>query len=182
MAHRAAKPKRPHARHSAMLLRHAKEELEKGDHLQAAEKAWGAFVHGVKAVANERHWEYLDHSQLNAIIRALVDESGESRLVNESRLAQQLHRNYYNDEDELSDIAVMQLEVESGLARLREISRRYRTDPEYRERANTLRPTNSRYDLRRHQWVRLTPRRRRQNGRPNGRQNGRPNGQPQSPT
>ena len=178
MAHRAAKPKRPHARHSATLLRHAKEELEKGDHLQAAEKAWGAFVHGVKAVANERHWEYLDHSQLNPIIRALVNESGESRLVNESQIAQSLHRNYYNDEHELEDIAVMQIEVESGLARLREISRRYRTDAEYRERANTLRPTNSRYDLRRHRWEPITPRRRRQNGRPNGRQNG----QTQSPT
>ena len=177
MAHRAAKPKRPHARHSATLMRHAKEELEKGDHLQAAEKTWGAFVHGVKAVANQRHWEYLDHSQLNPIIRALVEESGESPLVNESRLAQQLHRNYYNDEDELEDIAVMQLEVEAGLARLREISRRYRTDPAYRRRADTLRPPNSRYDLRRHRWERITPRRR-QNGRPNGRPQ---NGRPQSP-
>ena len=157
MVHRAARPKRPHARHSVILMQHAKEQLEKGDHLQAAEKAWGAFVHSVKDIASQRHWEYLDHSQLNPIIRALIHESGETRLVNESRIAQQLHRNYYNDEDELEDIAAMQQDVESALARLREISRRYRTDREYRRRADRLRPPNNRYDPRRNRWERITP-------------------------
>ena len=76
MAHRSARPRRPHAQHSATLMQHAKEELEKGDLLQAAEKTWGAFSHGVKVVANERHWEYRNHGQINAIVDALVEESG----------------------------------------------------------------------------------------------------------
>ena len=157
MVHSSAKARRRHARRSATLMQGAKEELGKGDHLQAAEKAWGAFVHSVKDIASQRHWEYLDHSQLNPIIRALINESGETRLVNESRIAQQLHRNYYNDEDELEDIAAMQQDVESALARLREISRRYGTDQAYRRRADALRPPNSRYNLRRHRWERITP-------------------------
>ena len=169
MAHRAAKPKRPHARHSVILMQHAKEQLEKGDHLQAAEKTWGAFVHSVKDIANQRHWEYLDHGQLNPIIRALVHESGERRLINESQIAQSLHRNYYNDEHELEEIAEMQQDVESALARLREISRRYRIDRAYRRRADALRPPNSRYDLRRHRWERITPNQRRRRRPANGR-------------
>ena len=178
MAHRPTKPNRPHAERSATLMRHAKEELQKGDHLQAAEKTWGALAHAVKDVANQRHWEYRNHGQINAIVDTLVDESGETLLINASGLAQHLHRNYYDDEYSLQTIGIMQQTVEAGLARLRAISRRYRTDPEYRERADTLRPPNSRYNLSRRQWEPIPPRRRRQNGQKNGRPQ---NGQPQSP-
>ena len=171
MAHRTTRPKRRYFERSAMLMQGAKEELQKGDRLQASEKSWGAFVNAVKAVANQRRWEYIGHSQLKAIIRALVDESGETRLVIESFIAQSLRHNccyddpcYYNNLP-LGSIGVMQQTVEAGLARLREISRRYRTDPEYREYADTLRPPNSRYNLSRRQWEPITaPRRRRQNG------------------
>ena len=168
MAHRTAKPNRPHAERSATLMQHTKEELQKGDHLQAAEKTWGAFAHAVKDVANQRHWEYRNHGQINAIVEALADESGETQLFDASGLAQHLHRNYYDDEYSLRTISAMQQTVEAGLARLREISRRYRTDPAYRERADTLRPPNSRYNLNRHQWERITPRRRRSRRPQNG--------------
>ena len=182
MAHSTTRPRRPHALHSAMLMQHAKDELEKGDLLQAAEKTWGAFAHAVKDVANQRHWEYRNHGQINAIVEALVNESGERQLASVSGIAQRLHRNYYDDELPPQTIGIMQQDVESVLARLREISRRYRTDPEYREYADTLRPPNSRYDLRRHQWERITPRRRRSR-RPTAPPNGRPqNGQTPSPT
>ena len=176
MAHRPTKPNRPHAERSATLMQHAKDELEKGDHLQAAEKTWGAFAHAVKDVANQRHWEYRKHGQINAIVEALVEESGETQLFDASGLAQHLHRNYYDDEYSLRTISAMQRTVEAGLARLREISRRYRTDPEYREYADALRPPNSRYNLSRRQWEPITaPRRRRQNGRPQNGQTPSPN-------
>ena len=184
MAHRTMNPKRRRVERSVRLMQHAKEELQKGDRLQASEKTWAAFVNAAKAVANQRRWEYIGHSQLNAIIRALVDESGETQLIVESSLAQSLRHNCdyddlcYYDALPPKSIGIMQQTVEAGLARLREISRRYRTDPEYREYADTLRPPNSRYNLNRRQWEPIAPRRRRQNGRPNGRP---PNGQTQSP-
>ena len=40
--------------HSLRLIRHAQDELDRGDRLQASEKAWGAVAHQLKAIANDR--------------------------------------------------------------------------------------------------------------------------------
>ena len=43
-----------HAGTSQHLIRQVDEELERGDALQASEKAWGAAVHAVKSIAERR--------------------------------------------------------------------------------------------------------------------------------
>ena len=50
-------PIETHKVHSERLMRHAEEQLAKGDRLQASEKAWGAAVHRLKDIANKRGWE-----------------------------------------------------------------------------------------------------------------------------
>ena len=155
MAHQTTTPRRPHKEHSVRLMAQAKQELAAGDDLQAAEKAWGAFSHALKALADERHWEYNDHGQVRPIVNALVAESGDRELSHEAGIAHHLHTNYYRDSYSLEDIASDHIDVESGLSKLEEISRRYRDDAEYRRRADALRPPNSRFDRRRGRWERI---------------------------
>ena len=42
-----------HAAHSAALLVHAQEMIDKGDRLQASEKIWGAVAHKLKEIRPE---------------------------------------------------------------------------------------------------------------------------------
>ena len=44
------RPIESHLVHSRRLLAHAEEWLEKGDRLQASEKAWGAVAHYFKVI------------------------------------------------------------------------------------------------------------------------------------
>ena len=155
MAHQTTTPLRPHKEHSVRLMRQAKEELAAEDHLQAAEKAWGAFSHALKALADERHWEYNDHVQVRPIVNALAAESNDPELRYEAGIAHHLHTNYYRDSYTLEEIALDHIDVESGLSKLEEIGRRYREDAEYRRRADALRPPNSRFDTRRRRWERI---------------------------
>ena len=89
-------PIESHEVHSERLLRHARIELEKGDRLQASEKAWGAVAHAIKAVAAHRGWRYDTHSDATRVIVRLVPELGE-RVYLLYRTANNLHRNYYMD-------------------------------------------------------------------------------------
>lgn len=156
MAHRTTSPIDLHAVHSATLMEQAKEQLGLGDRLQASEKTWGAFAHALKVVADERHWEYSDHAQVNPIVLALVEESEDPELRRDAYIAQHLHTNYYRDAVGIEDIALLHTDVASAIDKLQRISRRYRDDPEYRKRADELRPPNSRYDTRRREWERIT--------------------------
>lgn len=150
-------PIEPHEVHSERLARHARDELAKDDRPQASEKMWGAFSHGLKAVVEARPWAYTDHGQVKAIIEALADESGEPELQDEAVFAHYLQLNYYRDLDRPEDIARYQDKVESALARLREIRRRYAGDAAYRQQADALRPPHSRYDVRRRRWLHEPP-------------------------
>ena len=155
MAHQTTTLLRPHKEHSIRLMAQAKEELAAGDPWQAAEKAWGAFSHALKALADERHWEYEDHGQVRPIVNALVAESNDPQLRYEAGIAHHLHTNYYRDSYTLEEIARDHIDVESGLSKLEAISRRYREDAEYRRRADALRPPNSRFDRWRQRWERI---------------------------
>ena len=53
-----------HGEFSARLLDHADEEFEKGDMIQASEKAWGAVAHYVKSVAKARGWPDGSHRDM----------------------------------------------------------------------------------------------------------------------
>ncbi len=102
-------PIESHAIHSERLITHAEIELANGDRLQASEKAWGAVAHRIKAIANERGWEYTTHRQVYGIIERLADELENPELRDLFSYATGLHQNYYIDAVPLS-----QLEFEIG--------------------------------------------------------------------
>ena len=88
-----------HREISERFLSHAEKEFEKGDLLQASEKAWGAVAHYVKSVAKEQEgWDADSHVGLNRSARKLIEQTDEPK-VNMSRLgtANSLHANFYED-------------------------------------------------------------------------------------
>ena len=54
----------------------AREELKMGSRLQAGEKAWGAVVHPVKAIAEQRGWRHKSHQDVHAVMSQVVLEYG----------------------------------------------------------------------------------------------------------
>ena len=96
-------PIETHETHSDRLMRHAYRELDRGDRLQASEKAWGAVDYALKAVADRRGWKYETYSDAFNIIRRLVDELGD-RVYLLFMTANNLHRNYFIDAMPLNEI------------------------------------------------------------------------------
>ena len=93
-----------HQEISERFLSHAEEELEKGDLLQASEKAWGAVAHYVKSVAKEQaDWDADSHAGVNRCAKELAEHTDDPE-GNRTRLAaaNSLHANFYEsfyDED-----------------------------------------------------------------------------------
>ena len=83
--------------HSRRLIAHAKIELEKGDRLQASEKAWDAVAHRLKAIADRRGWEYVTHRQVFGIVERIADEMGDPQLFVLFYASNGLYQNYYVD-------------------------------------------------------------------------------------
>lgn len=75
----------------------AKEELEKGDLLQASEKLWGAAAQMVKAVAERKGWAHDSHRALSQVVNRLAQETGDRALRSSFQIAQSLHFNFYEN-------------------------------------------------------------------------------------
>ena len=87
-----------HAKTSRRLIRQAAAELEqKGDRVQASDKASGAVAYAVKAVAEARHWHHDSHNRRRRIVDLLAAEynAPEWNLMQDS--ADKLHDNFYED-------------------------------------------------------------------------------------
>ena len=96
----------PHdyAKLSQHFIRQAEEELQKGDHLQAAEKGWGAVAHAVKAIAEQRGWNHGSHPLLRDVYWQIITEFGRTDLALLFDGAEKLHQNFYEnhlDRDEV---------------------------------------------------------------------------------
>ena len=89
------------ARHqeiSARFLKHAEEEFNKGDLLQASEKSWGTVVHYVKSIARQEGWPNRSHRDVgkNADrLIALTDDPIRNELL--FKALESLHVNFYED-------------------------------------------------------------------------------------
>ena len=83
------------ARH---LLRQAQEELDRGDILQASEKAWGAAAHAVKAVAEKRRWFNDADWRLGRIATVIAAEQGDGTISTYYRSVREAHYNFYHHE------------------------------------------------------------------------------------
>ncbi len=92
---------------SAVFLDHAEEEFEKGDMLQASEKAWGAVAHYVKSVAKANGWSDGSHRDIAVNARRLLDLTPDPE-GNRTRFAliNMLHVNFYEEDLDPKDVEV----------------------------------------------------------------------------
>ena len=98
------------ARHEEISIRfldHAEEEFEKGDMLQASEKAWGAVAHYVKSVAKANGWSDGSHRDIAVNARRLLDLTPDPE-GNRKRFAliNMLHVNFYEEDLDPKDVEV----------------------------------------------------------------------------
>ncbi len=96
---------------SLRLLGQAQDEFDKGDRLQASEKAWGAAAHAMKAAAERRGWNHHNHGLLFLVASQLADDARRPELRRLFSIASALHQNYYEDwqpessvQDEIGDV------------------------------------------------------------------------------
>ena len=71
---------------------------------QASEKAWGAAVHAVKAASVQRRWKHGEYGPLRENVQKLADECDDAELPPLFRLANSLHRNFYEDSLDEEDV------------------------------------------------------------------------------
>jgi len=84
---------------SQRLLKHAQEQLEQGDTLQASEKAYGAVAHAVKSYGELRGWNHLGHYRFSLILDQLWDEERDPSLTEWYGAVESSHSNYFKDEN-----------------------------------------------------------------------------------
>ena len=82
---------------SRRLIRQAQEEFEKGDRLQASEKAWGAAAHAVKAAAEQRGWRHDSHARLFHVVGRISREAADAEFLALFQVANSMHQNFYED-------------------------------------------------------------------------------------
>ncbi len=90
---------------SRTLIRQARDELEKGDLLQASEKTWGAAAHAIKSVAETRGWMHYAHPLITAAAWRLSREHNRPRMLDFIITANEMHQNFHEDrygEDEVA--------------------------------------------------------------------------------
>ena len=93
-----------HLQTSYVFIAQAEEELDRGDLLQASEKAWGAAVHVVKAASIQRRWKHGKYGPLRENVQRIADECDDAQLPRLFRLANSLHRNFYEDSLDEEDV------------------------------------------------------------------------------
>ncbi len=87
-----------HSEMSRRLIQQAHYELEqKGDRVQASEKAAGAVAHAIKAIGEDRQWRHGSHNLRREIMGLMAAEYGNPALGILQQYADELHRNSYKD-------------------------------------------------------------------------------------
>ena len=82
-------------RTSRQFIEQAEEEFNRGDMVQASEKAWGAAAQAVKATAEQRGWEHNTHARLFDNLKRVSRETGDPELHDLFHVANSLHQNFY---------------------------------------------------------------------------------------
>lgn len=107
-----------HAAMSRRFIAHARDELDKGDRLQASEKLWGACAHALKAVAIQRGWDHDKHRQIHNIAIQIGHEFGRPDFETKIRVANSFHENFYENVEEEDSIRRAIDEAEDFIANL----------------------------------------------------------------
>ena len=109
---------------SRHMIIQAREELNSGSRLQAGEKAWGAVVHPVKAIADQRGWRHGSHQDVHAILSQIVMEYGfdtdQAHALSEAYRVG--HENFYENFRSPDELSEMMDRVEEVLPDLIELA------------------------------------------------------------
>ena len=93
-----------YAKLSRLKLGEAQQELNRGDTMQASEKAYGAVSCAAKAYGEKRGWNHYNHHRVGLILEQLREEWQEPFLVTAHSSVKALHDNFF--EHELATVAV----------------------------------------------------------------------------
>ena len=104
-----------HERISRRFTRQAHEELAKGDLIQASDKTWGAVAHALKAIAQSRGWRHKGHDHLKAIGHIIGKEFNHADILLAFSIAEEMHRNFYENQEDENKIADVISKVELAL-------------------------------------------------------------------
>ena len=80
---------------SRYLLEEAQQQLDRGDLIQASEKAWGAAAHAIKSLAQTRGWNHTRHDLLADVVEQISDEWDRTGLISLFNSAEAMHHNFY---------------------------------------------------------------------------------------
>lgn len=133
-------PIEEHAVHRDRMLEHARKMLAEGDRFQASEKIWGAAVHGIKVIADERGWPYSRHQDAGVITSYIAEQTGRLEIDTLFSAVRDMHTNFYGDRRTLKEIGVAIERAEQLLSLLHEAHLAMPPDlpmpnhPEYRKR------------------------------------------------
>ena len=87
-----------YARLSRLKLRQAQQELNRGDTMQASEKAYGAVTSAAKAYGELRGWNHYNHHRVGLILEQLRDEENNPALTETYDAVRGLHNNFFEYE------------------------------------------------------------------------------------
>ena len=91
----------------------AREELEKGHRLQAGEKAWGAVVQPLKAIAEQRGWRHQSYRDIHNVGLQIMAEGPDVDLQDAISEAYRVgHENFYENHRHPEELAAMMDKVE----------------------------------------------------------------------
>ena len=99
-----AKSESEYAALSHRFVDHARQELAKGNRLQASEKVWGAANQALKAIAVRRGWRHDGQRNVFAISNQLAVEKGRPTLARDLLTARGIHYNFYDNDLEEGEI------------------------------------------------------------------------------
>ncbi len=100
---------------------HARNQLARGNRLQASEKLWGAAAHALKSIAVQRGWRHGHRSYIFAIAEQLGEEYGRPDFTNKLSIADSMHVNFYENERGEYSISNAIAEVEQFVDDLDEV-------------------------------------------------------------
>ena len=83
---------------SRRKLRQAQQELNRGDTMQASEKAYGAVTSAAKAYGELRGWNHYNHHRVGLILEQLRDEWNAPELVISHLAIREMHNNFFEYE------------------------------------------------------------------------------------
>ena len=117
--HIKASPPERYEEISRHLLQQARDELDRGDILQASDKVWGATAHAIKAVCQRMGWNHHAHNHLSAAANYVSSGLNRDDLMEAFGFLEAMHTNFYEHQKEADQV---RLEVNRAAFFVREFT------------------------------------------------------------